>query len=162
MKTKLIIFITILMMLISLTSCGVTTYATTQDDIYIENTEDIVNSQVNYNIVISSGTPYYYNGSILYYYYDGLYYYPFYYNNYWYMRVYRRPFNHIYYRPYFRPHRYDYRFNRGYVGHRYWYRNSYSPMRRYSYPRVQYRERTNTQRMPIQNNYRNSKYRGRR
>lgn len=31
----------------------------------------------------------------------------------WYIRAYSRPFNHLRYRPYFRPHRYDYRFAPG-------------------------------------------------
>lgn len=60
------------------------------------------------------GTPYYYNGSILYYVYKDLYYYPFYYNNHWYVRTYSMSFNHLRYRPYFRPHRYDYRFVPGF------------------------------------------------
>ena len=97
----------------TITSCDVYTYATTQDDIYIEADADVVKSNVSFDIIIKYGTPYYYNGSLLYYLYHDIYYYPFYYNNYWYVRAYRRPFTHFNYHPYFRPHRYDYRFNPG-------------------------------------------------
>lgn len=100
-------------MLLSLNSCDVYTYATAQEDIYVETQANVVRSDVDFNIVVRYGTPYYYNGSILYYIYRDLYYYPFYYNNYWYVRAYSRPFNHLRYRPYFRPHRYDYRFAPG-------------------------------------------------
>ena len=105
-------FIYILMCVVSIifTSCVGYTYATTQDDIYVETEADVVHSHVDFNIVIRYGTPYYYEGSLLYYLYEGLYYYPFYYDNYWYVRAYRRPFAHLHHRPYFRPHRYDYRF----------------------------------------------------
>ena len=113
MRRKFLTLLIGLMMLLSLNSCDVYTYATTQDDIYVEAQADVVRSNVDFNIVIQYGTPYYYNGSILYYIYKDLYYYPFYYNNYWYVRAYRRPFNHLKYRPYFRPHRYDYRFDPG-------------------------------------------------
>ena len=105
----------------SFSSCIVGEYATTQDDVYYaESYSEVVRSNVDINIVISRGTPYYYNGSILYYIYNGLYYYPYYYDNYWYMRVYRRPFDHVRYRPYFRPNRYDYRFNRDFHHPREW------------------------------------------
>ena len=107
---KLFMFIIGLMMVFSFSSCVGYTYATTQDDIYVEAETDVVRSNVDFNIVIRYGTPYYYEGSLLYYLYEGLYYYPFYYDNYWYVRAYRRPFAHLHHRPYFRPHRYDYRF----------------------------------------------------
>ena len=112
-------------MLFSLNSCVGASFATTQDDMYIETDVDIVQSTVDFNVVFRYGTPYYYNGSILYYLYNGIYYYPYFYDNYWYLRAYRRPFPYTNYRPYFRPHRYDYRFDRGYVHPRGWYR--YSP-----------------------------------
>ena len=95
------------------TSCVGYTYATTQDDIYVEADADIVHSNVDFNVVIRYGTPYYYEGTLLYYLYEGLYYYPFYYDNYWYVRCYRRPFAHLHHRPYFRPNRHDYRFSPG-------------------------------------------------
>ena len=112
MKKLLMLIIGILMM-VSLNSCGVYSYATTQDDIYVEAEADVVYTNVDFGVVIRYGTPYYYNGDLLYYIYNGLYYYPFYYDNYWYVRVYRRPFSHLYHRPYFRPRHYDMRFEPG-------------------------------------------------
>jgi len=110
---KLYILIIGLMMIFSLSSCETYTYATTQDDIYTETEVDVVRSNVSFDIIMRYGTPYYRNGSLLYYLYRDIYYYPFYYNNYWYVRAYRRPFTHFDRRPYFRPHRYDYRFRPG-------------------------------------------------
>ena len=106
-------FLIALVMVLSMNSCEVYTHATPQEDIYIETQEDIVQSNVDFSIVIQHGTPYYYNGSLLYYLYNGFYYYPFYYDNYWYVRAYRRPFVYVNHRPYFRPHKYDYRFSPG-------------------------------------------------
>ncbi len=112
-----------------LQACSVTNYPTTQDDIYTEVSIDEVDiTGMDMNVVIRYGRPHYYSGSILYYLYDGIYYYPYYYNNYWYFRAYRRPFPYTHARPYFRPHRYDYRFHQGYVAHRNWYYNQ--PTRR--------------------------------
>lgn len=113
---KIKILLLSLLMLVTFSSCEVYTTATTQDDIYTETSVDIVRSDVNFNIIVRYGTPYYMNGELLYYMYDGLYYYPFYYDNYWYVRVYRRPFVYLERRPYFRPHRYDYRFSPGNYG----------------------------------------------
>ena len=92
MKHKILVFIISLVMMLTFSSCDVYTYATTQDDIYIEAEADIVNSDISYNIIIKYGTPYYYNGRLLYYYYNDLYYYPFIYNDYLYLRTYR---NHL-------------------------------------------------------------------
>lgn len=100
-------------MLFSLNSCVVSSYATTQDDIYTETEADVVRSNVSFDVIIQYGTPYYRDGMLLYYLYRDIYYYPFYYSNYWYVRAYRRPFTHFDHRPYFRPHRYDYRFSPG-------------------------------------------------
>ena len=108
---KFYIFLIGLMMLFSLTSCKTYTYATTQDDIYIETEVDIVQSNVSFDVVLRYGRPYYRDGILLYYYYNNLYYYPYYYGDYWYVRAYRHPFPHVNYRPYFRPHKYDYRFS---------------------------------------------------
>ena len=110
---KIFIFLISLMMMVSLNSCETYTYATTQDDIHVEADVDVVRSNVSFDVVIRYGTPYYMDGALLYYLYKDLYYYPFYYNNYWYVRAYRRPFTHFDRRPYFRPHRYDYRFSPG-------------------------------------------------
>lgn len=100
-------------MMFSLSSCETYTYATTQDDIYVEAEVDVVRSNVSFDVIIQYGTPFYRDGVLLYYLYRDIYYYPFYYNNYWYVRAYRRPFTHFNTRPYFRPHRYDYRFSPG-------------------------------------------------
>lgn len=113
MKRKLVTYILALMMLFTISSCEVYSYATTQDDIYVESEVDVVRSNVSFDVIIRYGTPYYRNGALLYYFYNNIYYYPFYYNNYWYVRAYRRPFIHLDRRPYFRPHRYDYRFSPG-------------------------------------------------
>ena len=110
---KFYIFILGLLMIFSLNSCETYTYATTQDDIHVETDVDIVQSNIGFDIIVKYGTPYYYNGSILYYLYEGLYYYPYWYENYWYVRAYRHPFKYYSYKPYFRPHRYDYRFKPG-------------------------------------------------
>ena len=110
---KFFIFLIGLMMMFSLNSCETYTYATTQDDIYVEADVDVVRSNASFDVVIRHGVPYYMDGVILYYLYKDIYYYPFYYNNYWYVRAYRRPFTHFDNRPYFRPHRYDYRFSPG-------------------------------------------------
>ena len=122
---KIYILLIAMLFAFTLSSCSFETYATTQDDVYTEYVNDVVYSNVDVNLVIRYGNPYYYNGSILYYLYNGIYYYPYYYNNYWYFRAYRRPFAHINYHPYFRPHRYDYRFDRGYRRPHNWYR--YTP-----------------------------------
>ena len=113
MKRKLLTFLVALFMMFTITSCDVYTYATTQDDIYVETDADVVRSNVSFDVIIQYGIPYYRNGTLLYYLYNDIYYYPFYYNNYWYVRAYRRPFTHFDTRPYFRPHRYDYRFSPG-------------------------------------------------
>lgn len=110
---KFYIFLIGLMMMFSLNSCETYTYATTQDDIYVEAEVDVVRSNVSFDVIIQYGTPFYRDGVLLYYLYRDIYYYPFYYNNYWYVRAYRRPFTHFDTRPYFRPHRYDYRFSPG-------------------------------------------------
>lgn len=115
--------------MITISSCGVYTYATTQDDIYVETDDDIVHSNVAFDVIIQYGTPYYRDGVLLYYLYKDIYYYSFYYNKYWYVRAYRRPFTHFDIRPYFRPHRYDYRFSPGH------YRGFDRPRN----PNVQYR-----------------------
>ena len=113
MKRRIFTILIGLIMLFSLSSCETYTYATTQDDIYVEAEVDVVRSNVSFDVIIQYGTPYYRDGVLLYYLYRDIYYYPFYYNNYWYVRAYRRPFTHFDTRPYFRPHKYDYRFSPG-------------------------------------------------
>lgn len=110
---KIFLFLIGMLMVFSFQSCMVETYATTQDDIYVESEMDIVHSDVSFDVVIRYGVPYYMDGILLYYLYHDIYYYPFYYDNYWYVRAYRRPFTHFDHRPYFRPHKHDYRFAPG-------------------------------------------------
>ena len=134
---KLYILIICLMMMFSLSSCETYTYATTQDDIYTETEIDIVRSNVSFDVIIQYGTPYYKDGSLLYYLYRDIYYYPFYYNNYWYVRAYRCPFTHFDRRPYFRPHRYDYRLNpRYYRHHNRDFHNKITPKIRHNRPNI--------------------------
>ena len=113
MKRRIFTILIGLMMLFTLNSCVVGTYATTQDDIYVETEVDVVRSNVSFDVIIQYGIPYYRDRVLLYYLYRDIYYYPFYYNNYWYVRAYRKPFTHFDHRPYFRPHKYDYRFSPG-------------------------------------------------
>ena len=76
---KIISIILGLVMCISLTSCVTTAYAQTDDD-------------VDVNVVVTYGTPYYdANGLLLYYIFRDLYYYPYYYGNRWYFRHYVKP-----------------------------------------------------------------------
>ena len=110
MKIKHFIFA--LLFSFILCSCETSSYVTTQDDIYVENEVNIVSSDIDFNVVVQFGTPYYYNGRVIYYFYNDLYYYPYYYNNYWYVRTYTKPFRTLHHRPYFRPHKYDHRFLR--------------------------------------------------
>ena len=49
------------------------------------------NGDVDVSVVVRYGTPYYFEGSILYYLYDGWYYYPYLHNNYYYHYRYSRP-----------------------------------------------------------------------
>lgn len=85
MKKYLIILISVLFLSLGLTSCE-TTYAG------IDSNQKALLDNIDINLIVRNGTPYYYNGYLNYYYYRGLYYYPIYYNNYWYFRAYHRPF----------------------------------------------------------------------
>ena len=69
---KIYIFLIGLMMLFSLSSCETYTYATTQDDIYIDAEVDVVRSNVSFDVIIRYGTPYYVDGVLLYYIYNNL------------------------------------------------------------------------------------------
>ena len=106
---KIYILLISLILSFSLNSCETYTSVTTQDDIYVETNVDIVPVTESFDVIIKYGTPFYKNEVILYYLYGGIYYYPYYYNDYWYVRAYRKPFTHFDNRPYFRPHKYDYR-----------------------------------------------------
>lgn len=63
------------------------------------------------NVIITYGTPYYYNSYIHYYYYRGLFYYPYYFNDYWYFRPYSSSFQYGYEPRFVCPRRGDFRFN---------------------------------------------------
>ena len=145
-------------------SCTPIEYATTQNDIYVEASQYEVRSNISFDIVIRYGTPYYYNGSILYYFYDGLYYYPYWYDNYWYVKSYSRPFNHLRYRPYFRPSHNDYRFKPGtYRGYdRPHYRPNNRPynnhMNRPNSPRQKFGKHGNNNHMNKHSQYRPHNY----
>lgn len=102
MKKAILTIVMMIMLSLSLTSCE-TTYAATCDPVATE--------VVDYSVVVRFGTPYYYEGAIIYYLYNNLYYYPFWYNGHHYMRPYPRPFAHGM-RPHFgRPDHRDFRYN---------------------------------------------------
>lgn len=68
----------------SFTSCVSPAYA--QGEVYDDN--------VDVSVVVRYGTPYYYNGYLLYYMYDRFYYYPYVRNNRYYYYRYSRPLPH--------------------------------------------------------------------
>ncbi len=109
---KILVMALLMVSSFSLASCfgtyGEVRYHSTDDQYEVTS----AGPNVDYEIVVRYGTPYYYQGDLIYYLYNGMYYYPYYYNNYWYFRTYRvlpypsRPW----YRPSFgRPHRGDIR-----------------------------------------------------
>ena len=81
---KLLFTLILSVVMISIQSCT-TTYAAVYDQ-YDE--EYVISDNADVNIIITYGTPYYYEGKLWYYLYNGLYYYPFHYNGYWYFRPY--------------------------------------------------------------------------
>jgi hypothetical protein len=99
--------------LFSMSSCAVGAYA--QDEVYYES----IDGDVDINIVIRYGTPYYYDGSILYYSYNGWYYYPYYLNNSYYYYRYTRPLPPPRYGHRFVPRRGDRPYYGGYRHHKY-------------------------------------------
>lgn len=74
---------------------GITVLFTTNSCITGAYAQDVVitetNGDVDVSLVIRYGTPYYFEGSLLYYLYDGWYYYPYLHNNYYYYYRYVRP-----------------------------------------------------------------------
>ena len=108
---KIIAFILALTIHISLVSCVTSSYA--DDD-------------VDVNVVISYGTPYYNeSGLLMYYIYNNRYYYPYYHLNRWHLRHYARPLPPRSYRPVHRDfyrhrpyHRPNVGGNRGFGNHR--------------------------------------------
>ena len=58
MKRKFLTVLTTLIMLFSLNSCNIYTYPTAQEDIYVETQVNVVRSNVDFNVVMHYGTPY--------------------------------------------------------------------------------------------------------
>lgn len=102
---------------------------------------------IDINLVIRFGEPYYYNGILNYYYYDELYWYPYWYNDYWYFRPYTHRFDLGYY-PRWHYGYDDYRF----YGHRNFFK-------RYPHYGKSYRNYPyNTNRIPNYRNYNINNY----
>jgi len=88
---KIFNFIILFVMCLSFTSCITTAEAQT-DGVYVSY------DGVDFDVVITYGTPTYTaDGLLMYYFYRGLYYYPYYQGNRWYFRHYSSPLR--YYRP---------------------------------------------------------------
>lgn len=101
MKKYLIILFSISFLSLGLSSCetayaGINSSHQHEDEVYTTNQEALLNN-IDINLIVTYGTPYYYNDYLNYYYYRGLYYYPIYYHNYWYFRPYYHPFRHGYF-----------------------------------------------------------------
>ena len=79
--------LSLLLIIFSVSSCGEYTYVET-DPIYGTEYTQTYATDGDINIIITNGTPHYYNGRLWYYHYNGLYYYPFWYDGYWYLRPY--------------------------------------------------------------------------
>ncbi len=111
---KLIYILTVLLIPFMMASCDVA-YAVSNTPV----TEQVIEYDYAYDtttdisIIISNGTPTYYNGVIQYYYYNGWYYYPYYHSGYWYFRPYARPYRHGYAPRFDKPRHYDRRFESG-------------------------------------------------
>lgn len=108
-----------LLLAFTASSCGEYTYV--QSDPIYDDVEYAYASSNNVTVVVTYGTPYYYNGRLWYYLYNGLYYYPFWYNGYWYLRPYGTLYSwdwYYYNYRHFRPHHGDrpYRFRPGHHG----------------------------------------------
>lgn len=86
---KIITFIFCVMLSFALQSCMGAYAVSSYDNVYSDYDECVVS---DINVVITHGTPYYYDGYLSYYFYNGWYYYPYFYNNYWYFRPYRYAF----------------------------------------------------------------------
>ena len=101
MKKYLIILFSMAFLSLGLSSCE-TTYAGIDsshqygDEVYTTNQEALLDN-IDINLIVTYGTPYYYNNYLNYYYYRGLYYYPIFYHNYWYFRPYYHPFRRGYF-----------------------------------------------------------------
>lgn len=79
-----LLLLTILLSTVVLSSCSVSSYTTySTDDYYVED------RGISYNIVVTYGTPFYFNNVLSYYWYDGIYYYPYRYNSIEYLKPFR-------------------------------------------------------------------------
>lgn len=78
-----LLLLSILFSTICLSSCSVSSYAYSTDDYYVEDRD------ISYNIVVTYGTPFYFNNVLSYYFYDGIYYYPYRYNSVEYLKPFR-------------------------------------------------------------------------
>ena len=95
---KIIGILAMLMMLFTLSSC-VTAAQAQVDAVY-----DVYDDDVDVNVVITYGTPYYNaEGLLLYYMYRDMFYYPYIYNNMYYFHRYSRPLPYNRYYRYYRP-----------------------------------------------------------
>ena len=79
-----LLLLSVLLSTVSLSSCSASTYAAySTDDYYVEGRE------ISYNVVVTYGTPFYFNNVLSYYLYDGIYYYPYRYNSVEYLKPFR-------------------------------------------------------------------------
>ena len=108
---RLFSYLIVLFAALSLSSCY-EAYATTD---VMTDEQYVLNDNVDINVIVTYGTPYYWDGYLSYYYYRGLYYYYMYYDGYWYWRAYHRPFANGY-RPHWTPRHHDRRFSPGHYG----------------------------------------------
>ena len=104
--------------MISMNSCVASAYS--QDVAYgVDYNYD--GSDVDINVVVRLGSPFYFENTILYYLYDGWYYYPYFHNGHYYYYRYRRPF----------PTHPGYRFTPGRHHRPYAHRGTFAPDRRH-------------------------------
>ena len=101
MKKYLIILFSMAFLSLGLSSCetayaGIDSNHQYEDEVYTTNQEAILDN-IDINLIVTYGTPYYYHDYLNYYYYHGLYYYPVHYHNYWYFRAYYHPFRRGYF-----------------------------------------------------------------
>ena len=79
-----LLLLSVLLSTVVLSSCSVSTYAAYYtDDYYVEDRD------ITYNIIVTYGTPFYFNNILSYYFYDGVYYYPYRYNSVEYLKPFR-------------------------------------------------------------------------
>lgn len=80
---KFLFLLSVLLSTVCLSSCSVSSYAYTTDDYNVEYRD------ISYNIIVTYGTPFYFNNVLSYYLYDGIYYYPYIYNSVEYLKPFR-------------------------------------------------------------------------